>query len=72
MYTHFQRWSIYQRCWGAVGITIVELHLTNLKSDSVKCQWVLLYGKCLKRLICLGFFRTKQGKCLYGSKRKLA
>ena len=36
----------------------------RLNSGSGHCQWVLIYGKHLKRLICLGYWRTKQLKCL--------
>ena len=30
-----------------------------LDSGSAHCQWVLIYDNHLKRLICLGYWRTK-------------
>ena len=38
----------------------------------MKCQWVLSYGKRLKRLIYVGYYRTKQYKCLVFEKESKA
>ena len=36
----------------------------NLNSDSAHRQWILIFGEHLKRVICLGYWRAKQRKCL--------
>ena len=36
------------------------------------CHWVLIDDKHLNRLICLGYWRTKQWKCLVWTKEAKA